>query len=157
MKEATFKNLIHLEVPEDFVELNEEENKKFFTGDLSRISFRNKEKHILLSLSQSKVSFLYRLYGVKTALNGALNGMAKSLKDYEALGEQESVIFDQKALTAAFSFTAKDADVKQYGELSVFKIKNVFYAIYCVSKFEDKEESKEIFARFRSSLAPMKS
>ena len=95
MKEAAFKNLIHLEVPEDFVELSEEENKKYFTGNLSRISFRNKEKHILLSLSQSKASFLYRLYGVKTALNGALSGMARSLKDYEALGENESVIFDQ--------------------------------------------------------------
>lgn len=157
MKAATFQNLIHLEVPEDFAELSEEESKKFFTGNLSRISFRNKEKHILLSLSQSKASFLYRLCGVKTALNGALNSMAKSLKDYEALGEQESVIFDQKALTAAFCFTAKDADVKQYGELSVFKIKNVFYAIYCVSVFEGREEAKEIFAGFRCSLTPMKS
>ncbi len=152
MKKATFNNVISLEYPEDFKELSDEENKQYFSGELLRISFHNKERHILLSLSKSRDSFLNRLIGLKTALNGALSNLENNLDEFQFIEEYETTIFDKSAITGCFSYTANDVKIGQYGELSIFKIKSTIYAIYCVSRLEDKEESKKIFKQFKDSI-----
>ena len=152
MKQATFDNSINLEYSDDFKELSVEENKKYFSGDLQRISFYNSENHILLSLSKSNSALLNRLISVTTVLSGALSNLERSLKEYRFIEESDSIICDRPSITAYFSYTASNENAKQYGELSVFKIKSTFYIIYCISRFEDKEESKKIFNEFKNSF-----
>ena len=152
MKKAIFNNLINLEYPEDFEELSEIENQKYFMGNLLRLSFINKERHILLSLSKSKDSFMNRFIGIAAVISSSLSNMENNLKDYQHLEEYESSIFEEPSITECFSYTANDEDVKQYGELSVFKFKKAFYVVYCISRLEDKEETKELFKRFKDSF-----
>ena len=152
MNKAIFNNQINLEYPDGFTQLSDEENSKYFMGNQLRQSFHNKEKHVLLSLSKSKDSFLYRFLSLEGVLNSSLSNLANNLKDYQTLEKHESTIFNQESLTACFSFVAKDKDVKQYGELSIFKMKKAIYAIYCVCWFTDKEENKIIFKQFKDSL-----
>ncbi len=153
MKKATFNNLINLEYPDNFVELSDIENERYFTGNLLRLTFHNEEKHILLSISKSKDSFINRIIGVASVVSGSLSNMENNLKDYQLLEEYESTIFDRPAITECFSYTANDLDVKQYGELSVFKFKSAFYVVYCISRLEDQEECKELFKNFKDSFA----
>ena len=152
MKKAIFNNLINLEYPEDFEELSEIENQKYFMGNLLRLSFINKERHILLSLSKSKDSFMNRFIGIAAVISSSLSNMENNLKDYQHLEEYESNIFEEPSITECFSYTANDEDVKQYGELSVFKFKKAFYVVYCISRLEDKEETKELFKQFKDSF-----
>ena len=152
MSKVIFNNLINLEYPDGFVELNEVENKKYFNGDLLRLSFHHKEKHILLSLSKTKKSFINRIVSISAVANNLLSNMMNSLKDYEDIEEYKDTIFNEPAITKCFSYTANDKDIKQYCELSIFKLKNAFYFVYCLSRFEDKEEHKELFKKFRDSF-----
>ena len=152
MKTATFNNLIKLSYPDDFVELSLEENEKYFSGDLMRLSFQNKDKHILLSLSKSKDSFINRILNVASIVATTLSTLENNLKDYQHLGEYESEVFDRASITECFSYMASDENVKQYAEMTVFKEKKAFYIIYCISRYEDKEESKKLFKEFRESF-----
>ena len=152
MKNATFNNLIKLSYPDDFVELSIEENEKYFSGDLMRLSFQNKDKHILLSLSKSKDSFINRILSVASIVAGSLSTLENNLKEYQHLEEYESEVFDRSSITECFSYMASDENVKQYAEMTVFKEKKAFYIIYCISRFEDKEESKKLFKEFRESF-----
>ena len=157
MKKATFNDLISLEYPEEFDELSETENQKYFTGNLMRLSFLNKERHILLSLSKSKDSFMNRFVSVAAVISGSLSNMENNLKDYQHLEEYESTIFGEPSITESFSYTANDQDVKQYGELSVFKYKKAFYVVYCISRLEDQEDAKKLFKEFKDSFVAMNS
>ena len=152
MKKATFNNLINLEYPEEFNELSDKENEKYFTGNLLRLSFINKEKHILLSLSKSKDAFLNRFVGIAAVISSSLSNLENNLKDYQHIEEFESTIFNQPSITECFTYTANDEDVKQYGELSVFKFQKAFYVVYCISRLEDKEDSKLLFNSFKDSF-----
>ena len=152
MKTATFNNLIKLSYPDDFVELSLEENEKYFSGDLMRLSFQNKDKHILLSLSKSKDSFINRILNVASIVATTLSTLENNLKEYQHLGEYESEVFDRPSITECFSYMASDENVKQYAEMTVFKEKKAFYIIYCISRYEDKEESKKLFKEFRESF-----
>ena len=152
MNKETFNDLINLEYPDDFKKLSDKENERYFTGDLLRISFHNEQKHILMSLSKSKDSFINRLVNAVTVISGALSNLEKNLKEYKLLEDYESTIFDKPAITACFSYTANNENIKQYGELSVFKEKKAFYIIYCLCRFEDKDESMKIFKEFRDSF-----
>ena len=152
MDNAIFNNLVSLPFPEGFKQLSEEENKKFFTGDLLRLSFQDQERHILLSLSKSKDSFLNYLASIKSVAAGSLSCMANNLKDYQALEERFGMVLDKKAIIESFSYEANDLTVKQYGELTVLKIKNAFYVVYCLCRLEDKEKHQKIFEDFRNSL-----
>ncbi len=152
MKKATFNNLINLEYPDDFNQLSDQENEQYFTGDLVRLSFHSKEKHILLSLSKSKNSFMHLFISPATAVNGALSNLENTLKEFQYIEEFETTIFGRPAMTACFSYMANDQDIKQYGELSAFKVKRTFYVIYSVCRFENKEENKKIFKQFKDSF-----
>lgn len=57
MKTVLFDKTITIEYPDDFYEMNEEEIKKFFGGDLLRFGARNAEKHVILFLAKTKKSF----------------------------------------------------------------------------------------------------
>lgn len=153
MKKAVFNKLINLEYPDDFVELTSEENKKYFYGDLLRLSFINKDRHIILSVSKSKDSIFNYLITIPSVVRSSISNMQNTLKDYEWIEEEKSTIFGCKSLTECFSYTASDKDIKQYGEMSVFKYKKAFYVVYCISRLEDKEESKKLFKVFRDSFA----
>ncbi len=157
MKKATFNDLIEFEYPEDFLELTKEENEKYFSGDLSRVSFQNRDKHILLSLSKSKDSFMNYIIGVASVVSGSLSAMERNLKDFAIIEECESTIFEKQAITECFLYTASNENVKQYGELSVFKAGKAFYVVYCISRFDDREENKQLFKQFRDSFVPMNS
>lgn len=152
MKQVTFNNLINLEYPEDFKILSEEEGKKYFSGNLMRLSFHNEERHILISLSKSKNSFLNYFFPVASVARNAINSTKHNLKDFQFVGEFTSTIFNVPAITECFSYTSNNSDVKQYGELSVFKYKRTIYAIYCVSRLDNKEKDKEVFEDFRNSF-----
>ena len=157
MKKGIFNDLINFEYPESFSQLSEEENQKYFMGNLMRLSFQNTEKHILLSLSKSKDSFMNRFVSIAAVISGSLSNMENNLKDYQHLEEYESTIFGEPSITECFSYTANDLDVKQYGELSVFKFKKAFYVVYCISRLEDQEETKELFKAFKDSFTPINS
>ena len=152
MNKETFNDLISFEYPDGFNKLSNEENEKFFTGDLMRLSFHNPEKHIIFSLSKSKDSFIYWLCSVATVVSNSLSNLESTLKDFEVIEEYKSTIFNQSSITECFSYTASDDGSKQYGELSVFKIKKAFYVVYCLSRFEDKENSKRIFKQLKESF-----
>ena len=152
MKHAVFNNLVHLEYPDDFVELSEEENEKYFSGDLKRLSFRNEEKHIILSISKTKDSFMNRLLNITGMLVEATRNLENGLKEYKRVDDYESTIFDMKATTECFEYLSSDTGVKQYGELSIFKVRKAFYIIYCLSRYEDKESAKKIFKEFKESF-----
>ena len=149
---STFNNLISIEYPDDFKELSEEENQKYFTGDLLRLSFQNIEKHFLLSVSKSKNSLINRFISPATVIGGSLSNLENNLKEFQHVEEYESTIFDKPSITECFSYLANNENVKQYGELSVFKVGSAFYIVYCISRFEDKEESKQIFKLFKESF-----
>lgn len=153
MKIETFNNLINFEYPDDFVKLSDSENEKYFSGDLLRVSFNNTEKHALVSLSKTKDSFLNRLVGVASVIAGSLSNMEKNLKEFKVIEECESNICDRPTITECFSYTANDQNIKQYGEMSVFKYKSAFFIIYCICRFEDKESSKTIFKEFKDSFS----
>lgn len=155
MKQATFNDLISLEYPDSFKELSKEENEKYFTGDLYRISFHSEEKHIILSLSKSKDSFFNRLISIVTVASSSLSNLQRNLKDYQFIEEYQSTIFGVDAITECFTYTANDKDLKQYGELSIFKYKKAFYVIYSIGWLENKEENKELFKEFKNSFKPI--
>ena len=150
---ATFNNLINLEYPEGYKELTLIENKKYFSGNLLRITFHNEEKHILLSLSKGNDSFINRFISVATVVSGSLSNLSKNLKDYEFIEQFESSICGKDAIHECFSYTANDEDIKQYGELSVFKMNKAFYVVYCICRYSDKEECQKIFKEYRDSFS----
>ena len=152
MKEAVFNKIIKLSYPDDFVELTPEENEKYFSGDLLRLTFQNKEKHFILSISKTKDAFMNRFFSTASVLVGASSNLEKNLKEYERIGEYDSTIFDVPAITDCFSYVANDKDIKQYGELTVFKVNKAFYIIYCISRYEDKEDAKKTFKEFKESF-----
>ncbi len=152
MNKAVFNELITLEYPDDFNQLSDIENEKYFSGNLLRLSFQNREKHILLSLSKSKDSFLNRLVSVASVLNGSLGNLAKNLKEYQYIEEFDETIFDSDSHTACFSYLTNDEKDRQYGELSIFKVKKSFYIVYCICRLEDKDKYKTLFKEFRKSF-----
>lgn len=156
MMKTTFNNLINIEYPDDFKILTEKENAKYFNGDLLRLTFQNKDKHLLISIAKTRNSFLNRLFGIKTILDGAISNMAKNLKEFDIIEGYNSVIFNKPALTKCFSYLTTKEEIKQYGEFSVFKIKNAFYNVYCLSRFEDKDEYKDLFKQFRDSFTEIR-
>ena len=152
MKNATFNNLISLQYPDDFVELSDSENEKYFTGNLLRKSFQNKEKHILLSLSKSKSFFLNRFVKIETVVGNSLSSLESSLKEFQYIEEIKSNVFNCTSISECFAYTASDQGVRQYGELTIFKVKSAFYIIYCICRFDDKDEHKETFEQFKKSF-----
>ncbi len=152
MNKVTFNNSIELESPDGFNQLSDIENQKYFTGNLLRLSFHNPEKHILLSLSKSKDSFLNRFFSVESVAANVLTNLENNLKDYQYIEQYSASMCDKPSLIGCFSYTANDENIKQYGELTIFKIKKSIYSIYCVSRLDDKEEAKEIFKKFRDSF-----
>ena len=152
MNKGTFNDIIDFEYPDGFKQLSDIENERYFSGNLMRLSFQNKEKHILLSISKTKDSFMNRLVSTASVLANALANLEGGLKDYEFIEEYESEIFELPAMTGCFSYNTRDEDIKQYGELSVFKLRKTFYIIYCLSRFENKDDSKVIFKDFKDSF-----
>ena len=152
MKQAKFNNLINLEYPDGFVELSDLENQRYFMGNLMRLSFINKEKHILISLSKSKDSIFNKFISIPMVASSSLANLENNLKEYQYLEEKESMILDNPSLTESFSYHANDEDVYQYGELTVFKFKKAIYSIYSICRLEDKEECKKLFDDFKQSF-----
>ena len=152
MKNATFDGKISLFYPDDFYEMNEEEMKRFFGGDMLRFGARNAEKHIILSLTKSKKSFLNIFASSISVLAGVEHTFSSNLKDYNCLDRFEFEMFSKKGNGIRFTYLAIDQDVKQYCEMTVVKYKNNFYVSYCLSRFEDKQQSEEVFKSFRDSL-----
>lgn len=152
MNKAVFNNLIDLEYPDDFAKLSEEENQKHFSGDLMRLSFQNKDKHVLLSLAKSKDAFMNRLVSVAAVAGNSLATLEESLKEYQFIEEYESEIFGLPAINECFTYVASDIEVKQYGELSIFKYKKAFYMIYCICQYNDKDKYKKLFKEFKDSF-----
>ena len=157
MNKATFINFINLEYPDGFKELSDIENKKYFSGDMIRLSFHNEEKHVLLSLSKSKYSFMNNFINARNIANGAITNLRRNLKDFSFVEEYKSKILGQDAVTECFSYMANDQDIKQYAEMSVFKIKKQFYVVYCLCRDNSKEEYKKIFKEFRESFTAINS
>ena len=152
MAKTIFNSLIGLEYQDDFSELSDEENEKYFSGNLLRSSFQNKEKHILLSISKNKDSLFNRFISVATVISSGVSHLENSLQDFQLLEEYETSILDLPSITESFSYVASDKGIKQYGELSVFKYKKAIYVIYCICRFGDKDEHKKIFKEFRDSF-----
>lgn len=152
MKQGQFNNLINFEYRDDYVELTPEENEKYFSGDLMRLSVQNKAKHILLSISKTRSTFINRFVSLASVLVGTVNNLEQSLKDYKHIDEYESVIMNTNAITECFEYFTHDFNNRQYGELSIFKVKKAFYIIYCICRYEDKEECKTIFKEFKDSF-----
>ena len=98
-----------------------------------------------------------RFVSVAAVISGSLSNMENNLKDYQHLEEYESTIFGESSITESFSYTANDQDVKQYGELSVFKYKKAFYVVYCISRLDDQEDAKKLFKEFKDSFVAMNS
>ena len=156
MKQAIFNDLLTFKYPDEFKQLTEKENEKYFSGNLLRLSFHNEDKHLLISISKSKDSFMYRLVGLNTIISGTMTSLANNLRDYEYIEEVRLNVLDKPAIKECFSYMAKDQDVKQYGELTAFKNKNALYSIYCLSRYEDKEDAKAIFKEFIDSFEEVK-
>ena len=152
MEKLVFNESINLEYPDSFVKLSEEENHQYFSGNLLRLSIQDKEKHILISISKSRNSIFYRITNVASVAINSVSNLETTLKEYEFIEEFESRVLDEYCLTECFSYKANDQDIKQYGELSVFKIKNAIFSIYCICRLEDKDNYKKVFKQFRDSL-----
>lgn len=152
MKQAIFNNLINLSYPDDFKELSDKENEKYFSGDLMRLSFHSEDKHVLMSISKSKDSFMNRLVNIASVLVGSVGNLESSLKEYKQIEEYESIIFDTNAITECFEYLASDDGSRQYGELTIFKVRKAFYIIYCLCRYDNKEEAKKIFKDFKESF-----
>ena len=155
MKNVIFDKKISLEYPDDFYEMNEEEIRKFFGGDMLRFGVRNIEKHVILSIGKTNKSFLNNFASSKSVLAGAENTLSSNLKNYQCLDRFEVEMLSQKGSGIRFSYSAIDQDVKQFCEMAVIKYKNGFYVTYCLSRAEDKEENEKIFKAFRNSLKLM--
>ena len=152
MKNSVFDKNINVEFPDDFYKMSEEENGKFFGGDMLRFGARNVEKHVILSLGKTNKSFMNLFASPKSVLVGAENNLKKNLKDYQRLEEFEVELLTKPGIGISFEYSAIDKDVKQFCEMTVTKYKNNFYVTYCLSRLEDRKENKEIFKEFRNSL-----
>lgn len=153
MKETIFNNSIKLKFPDSFIVLTDEENDRYFYGNHHRLSLEDKGKHILISISKSKNSIFNRFLGIITVANSSLSDMETNLKEYKFIEEYDSTILGETAVNECFSYAANDENVHQYGELSIFKIKNAIYNVYCICRLEDKDESKKLFKEFKDSLS----
>ena len=53
IKTAIFNNIISIEYPDDFYEMNNEEIRKYFGGGMMRFAIRNVEKHVVMSIGKT--------------------------------------------------------------------------------------------------------
>ena len=153
MKTAIFDKTISLEYPDDFYEMNEEEIKRFFGGDTLRFGVRNADKHVILSVSKTKKSFLNIFLTPKNILTGAESALRQNLKDYNCLEAFETKMLSKKGIGIHFTYSAIDKNVKQFCEMVVVKYKSCFYITYCLARFEDKLENEKVFESFIDSLS----
>ena len=146
-----FQGNVSVEYPDDYYEMDAQEVRKFFAGDLARMGVRNVEKHTLLSVGKTKDTFLNWITDAKSVLAGAENSL-KRLTEYRLIEEFDAQIMGKTAKGIRFSYKAKDQDVYQFCEMAVVKMKGGFYVVYCASRLSDREENAATFAAFRASL-----
>ena len=150
MRSSVFDKNIHIECPEDFYEMDNNELKKYFASDMLRFGARNAEKHMILSVGKMKSSFVNFLTDAQNVLNGAEHSL-RTLKGYCCKNKFEEIIFGKKAKGLQFEYEATNG-TKQLGEMAVVKLKSCFYVIYCLGQLADFDEATKLFKDFRSSL-----
>ena len=152
MKAEIFNQTISLEYPDDFSIMSEAEIKKFFGGDMIRFGVRNTEKHVILSLGKTEKSLMTLFASPKGVLSGAKNAFKNNLNDYQSLEEFDTLMLGKPAKGIRFSYSAIDANVKQFCEMIVTKYKWNIYVSYCLARLDDKKEHEELFKKFKDSL-----
>ncbi len=140
MKQTKLFNEFNLRYPENFNVMSKEELKKHFIGRVERWGIKNSEQHLMFSVSRSKDmgrGLFSRITDSKSVANGAGHQMKRTLLDYKRSYTINQTICGYKACGFGFSFMPKDSDVRQTGELIVFKRQNRYYA----AVFQSPEET----------------
>ena len=152
MKDTTFLNEVHIEYPDDFSEMNGDEIRRYFAGDMLRWGARSSEKHIILSVGKTKTSLMSMLLNAKDVLSGAEKTLSRGLKDYKRTEEFKTELSGITAEGIRFEYTADDKNVRQYSEMYVVKVKCSFYTVHCISWLSDADKYSALFSEFRQSI-----
>ena len=116
-----------------------------------RCAFKNDEKHVILSLGKTNPSLLNIITDAKSVLKGAENSLKNNLKDFVCTERFDAQVFGKVGKGICFKYKANTGE-KQFCEMTVVKFDRCFYTVYCLSRLENANENKALFASFRSSL-----
>ena len=152
MKNTVFNKNVYIEYPDSFYEMNADEMRSYFAGDMLRFGARDAEKHIVLSVGKTKDSIANLVTDAKSVLAGAESSLKKGLLGFTRTGEFEAEILGGTARGIRFEYNAANSGARQFCEMAIVKSKRSFYAVYCMSPLDGKEENASLFASFRDSL-----
>ena len=146
MKKTVLFNELNLRYPESFDVMSGEELGKVFSCRAERWGIKNLEQHMMFSVTRSGgKGILSRITDSKAVASGAGHQMKKTLIDYKKVYNIDQIICGQRARGFGFSFMPINSDVRQMGELIVFKRQNHYYSAI----FQSPEE---IFPSVRGVL-----
>lgn len=129
MNNITVYDELILDMPEGFHVMNDEELTDYF-GNTEQWAIRDAERHIVISVVKTKPSLaLSVLTDAKSVAKGVESNMRKRLIEYVHDDDITTQIAGKKTSGYRFSFKAKDADIRQSGEILVFKNKKCFYVL----------------------------
>lgn len=132
MNNVKINNTINLTYPDSYREMGDEELTRYFSTPKDRWGVYDSDRHIILSVSWSKVGFLT---DEETALFGMEARMRRNLLNYQQISSFKTKIASKKkACGVRFEYRVNDAKLVQVADLIVFKNKNRFYYIYFITR-----------------------
>ena len=138
--------------PEYLDTMTADEVKKYFCDQTNRMGLRSVERHMIVSVSNTKPKLVLYLTDAKSVVGGAERSMKRNLKNYRRIDKRMLYVASKKACSVSFEYTASDPPVEQVGELVVFRVKNKFYSIYYVSRKSLHEQNYTDFQAILNSM-----
>ena len=153
MNNARINNEINLTYPDGYMEMGEEDLKKYFTVSEKRWGVYNADAHSLLSVSWTKGGFLGFLTDTESVLIGIESCLRRNLLNYQRVDSYKIKVASKNKKPNArgirFEYRVNDAALVQAGDIVVFKHKKLYYVFYFITR---KNNAIEQLPTFRDIL-----
>ncbi len=127
-------NEINLTYPDGFRPMSEEEMTRYFGSPENRWGVYDPDRHILLSVSWSKIGFFQKLTDAEGLMIDIESRLRRNLLNYQKVTSYKMKLGKQKAEGVRFEYRVNDARIVQVGDVVAFKYKKKFYVIHFVTR-----------------------
>lgn len=149
MNNVRINNEVDMTYPDSLAEMNEEALTRHFGKPENRWGAYDEARHIILSVSWAKASFVQTLGDPDLYLSKLEARLRRRLLNYQRLLSYKTKLGGKKALGVRFEYRVNDSVNIHVADLVVFKHKKKYYSIYFITR---KKNAASVRQELRQTL-----
>ena len=153
MNDAVINNKVRLSYPDGFNEMGEEELTRYFGSTANRWGVFDPQRNMIISVSWKKAGFFGFMKDAETVLIDVEAHMKRSLVNYQRTEYFKTKLNKRKGRGIRFEYRLDASARVHTGEIRVFKIGGMFYALRFIGRKPADEANHKLFEELMESVS----